>query len=38
MWLMLQVFVDDSGRGENQDNPIFVLRRICRNCAELGSR
>jgi hypothetical protein len=24
-WLMLQVFVDDSGRGENQDNPIFVL-------------
>ena len=22
---MLQVFVDDSGRGENQDNPIFVL-------------
>ena len=24
-WLMLQVFVDDSGRGENPDNPVFVL-------------
>jgi hypothetical protein len=22
---MLQVFVDDSGRGENADNPTFVL-------------
>ncbi|MGA2409120.1 MAG: DUF3800 domain-containing protein [Candidatus Binataceae bacterium] len=22
---MLQVFVDDSGRGENEDNPVFVL-------------
>jgi len=22
---MLQVFVDDSGRGENQDNPVFLL-------------
>jgi hypothetical protein len=22
---MLQVFVDDSGRGENRDNPVFVL-------------
>jgi len=22
---MLQVFVDDSGRGENPDNPVFVL-------------
>ena len=24
-WLMLQVFVDDSGRGENQENPVFLL-------------
>ncbi len=22
---MLQVFVDDSGRGENQENPVFLL-------------
>jgi hypothetical protein len=24
-WVMLQVYVDDSGRGENPNNPIFVL-------------